>query len=215
MLIAFEGIDGAGKTTAVPLLVTRLVEKGHKARALLKRSPVVEPAFAEEQLTALAERLWGVPHDSRIASLGSAHWVYLNAAYFAGLRQAVATGEEHGVVVTDSWINKFVARVVTNGDLGLEDVLGALRLVRQPDLVVLLDVEPRTASARKESTTVLERGSLASAEDDFVGYQAVVRTTLLSLAERAGWRVVATGERTAEEVADEVAALVDGFLTDR
>lgn len=209
MFIAFEGIDGSGKTTVAGLLVDVLSRRGMMATQLRKRVPDIGPPFARAQLSALAERLWGIPHDDTIGQVGNLHWIYLNAAYFAGLRTAVASAGAPGeVVVIDNWINKFVARVSTNGEFTLDEVRALVRPVPQPDLVFLLDVPPSVAAARKPVPTALERGVLVRPDKDFVTYQATVRAALLRMAADSAWTIIDGGERPAADIADEIADLV-------
>lgn len=210
MIIAFEGIDGAGKTTTAPLVVAALNKRGLSAVSMDKRSMTVKSAFARQQLDALAARLWGVTHDSRLNAVGELHWVYLNAAFFAGTHHALSVELDHdAIVVIDNWINKFVARIASNGEFKLDELMKLIEPLPQPDMVFMLDVRPRLAAARKLSASDAESGALRSCADaDFETYQTIVRAHLLTMAEHLGWTVITPRERTAEQVALEVADLV-------
>jgi len=59
LIIAFEGIDGAGKTTTASLLAAGLSASGYAVSVAKKREPCVPAPFAAEQLKAVADRLWG------------------------------------------------------------------------------------------------------------------------------------------------------------
>jgi thymidylate kinase len=216
LLIAFEGIDGAGKTTTASLLAASLASSGYSASEANKREPRVTSPFAKEQLRALADRLWGIPHDDRLESLGDLHWIYLNAAYFAGIHYSMSAElGPRGVIILDSWINKFVARVTTNGRFKIDEVLAILDPLPQPDMVFLLDVPPATADRRKSFVTDLERGSLGGGHRDFETYQAIIRKALLLMADRFGWTVISPGDRSAAQVAAEVAHVVRARLDSR
>jgi len=208
VLVALEGIDGSGKTTTVPIVAARLREKGYSAVEAEKRTSIVRQGFAREQLDAVAARLWSVPHDARLGSLGTLHWVYLNAAYFAGTHYALA--EELGprdIVVFDNWINKFVARIASNGEMPLDEALDAIALLPKPDCVFLLDVDPATVASRRQFSD-LERGALRDGSLDFAAYQSEVRENLIRMAKRFDWVVVTPGDRTVDEVAEELADLI-------
>ncbi|SRR6266568_124088 len=211
MIVAFEGIDGAGKTTTAPLVAEALRLRGHSATSTTKRESIIEDPFAREQVEALAARLWGVPHDSRMNSVGTLHWVYLNAAFFTATHFALC--EQLGqseIVVMDNWINKFAARIIAAGELPYERVLEFLKTIPQPDIVVMLDVEPARAVSRKSAgASDAERGSLHGGRPDFAAYQGVVRNNLLSMAHRFGWVIVSPGAKSAAEVAEEVADIVE------
>ncbi|MFJ6392829.1 dTMP kinase [Streptomyces sp. NPDC091972] len=214
MIIALEGIDGAGKTTTAALVAQQLTEHGHSVVSTSKRNTAVREPFAREQLQALAERLWGVPHDARLNAVGSLHWVFLNASYFAATHYALSA--ELGVrriAVMDNWINKLVARMASNGEFKLDELLQMLAPLPQPDLVVMLDVSPEAAAGRREFSDA-ERGLLASADSTFETFQAIVRDNLLLMADHYHWDVITPGEATADEVASEVVRLVEGRLPD-
>lgn len=212
MIVAFEGIDGAGKTTTVPLVVEKLAERGLESFATTKRHPVITAPFALEQAEALADRLWGIPHDARLDTVGTLHWIYLNAAYFAAVHHALSAElDHHQVAVMDNWINKFVARIACDGRYPLAEIRSLLRPLPQPDMVFLLDVDPAVAARRKKGATDAERGLLAGA-DDFAAHQGTVRKVLLALAEDLRWVVVSPGPRSAAEIAQEVADTVHSRL---
>jgi thymidylate kinase len=216
VLIAFEGIDGAGKTTTSALVAAKLARWGYPVVEASKRQPGVQGQFAREQLHALAERLWGIPHDARLSSVGDLHWVYLNAAYFAGAHHAL-TAElgPQGVAIFDNWINKFVARISSSGAYHLDELLTMLSAVPQPDLVFLLDVAPATAVRRKQVVTELERGSLHDSSASFERYQTMVREKLILMAGRFHWTIISPRDRTADEVAEDVAFAVRARLDSR
>lgn len=209
MIVAFEGIDGAGKTTTAPLVAKNLSAGGLQVIEASKRRPGVENEFVAEQLAALADRLWGVPHDSRLDALGITHWIYLNAAYFAGTHFALSAQlGDRGIAVFDNWINKFVARAILQSGLDLEEVLPNLSYLPQPDLVFLLDTPPQLALERKATPSDLERGASVNRTGDFESYQAGVRSVLVTMAQQFGWVVVATAGKNADEIGTEVSDLV-------
>lgn len=213
MLVAFEGIDGAGKTTTAALVVPRLASLGFRVLGAEKRSPGVRTEFAAEHLGVLADRLWGVPHDDRLKSLGSLHWIYLNAAYFAGVHHCLSRDSSGlDVVVFDSWINKFVTRAATNGEFTLPEIIEVLAALPRPDLVFMLDVSPKVAAGRKPAATVLERRPLGGRDEDFVAYQSVIRSSLLSLADEFGWTMIHAEDRSAAQVADAVVDVIAASL---
>jgi thymidylate kinase len=212
VIIALEGIDGSGKTTTAALVAQKLTACGHSVISTSKRNPAVREPFAREQLHALAERLWGIPHDARMNTVGSLHWVFLNAAYFAATHHALTA--ELGmrrIAMMDNWINKLLARMASNGEFKLDELLHLLGPLPQPDLVVMLDVAPKVAASRRQFSDA-ERGLLASTDNTFESFQTTVRDNLLRMADHYHWDVITPGDATADEVADEVVHLIEGQL---
>jgi thymidylate kinase len=214
VLVALEGIDGSGKTTTVPRIADRLRARGFSATEAEKRKSIVSDDFARAQLDAVGARLWSVPHDARLAALGTLHWVYLNAAYFAGTHFAL-TAElgPRDIVIFDNWVNKFIARIAANGELPLEHALNEFMSLPQPDFVILLDVDPSVAASRRQFSE-LERGALRGRRLDFESYQSEVRQNLLLMARHFDWAIVTPGDRTPDEVADELADLIEARAGD-
>jgi thymidylate kinase len=212
MLIALEGIDGAGKTTTAVLVAKKLAERGHSIISTSKRNTAVQDPFAREQIQAVGERLWGVPHDARMNAVGSLHWVFLNAAYFAATHHALSaelTGRR--VAVMDNWINKLVARMASNGEFELDELLTMLAPLPQPDAVVMLDVSPKIAGQRRDFSDA-ERGLLSSKDNTFESFQEVVRGNLLRMASRYGWDIIEPGDADVDEVASKIVSLVESRL---
>ncbi|WP_020391209.1 dTMP kinase [Kribbella catacumbae] len=216
MLITFEGVDGSGKTTTASLVAGRLTSAGVPTRLMAKRTPLLQDEFARVQLTALARQIWGRPKNAPLVDLGPDYWLHLNAAYFAGLHRALTTElGSAGVAVYDNWIHKFVARIATGDDLPLDRALTVLDALPRPDRVFLLDVPPAVAAARKPVITLAERGGLQPGDWTFESFQSAVRSNLLRMADHLGWTVIVPGQRTPDEIADEVAADVMSMVSQR
>jgi thymidylate kinase len=75
VIIAFEGIDGSGKTTLAPRVAAELDGRGYSAVATTKRESIVQAGFAREQVEALAARLWGTAHEVCLNSVVPLHSV--------------------------------------------------------------------------------------------------------------------------------------------
>lgn len=193
-------------------MAEKLTALGYSVVSTSKRDTAVREPFAREQLQALAERLWGVPHDSRLNAVGSLHWVFLNASYFAATHHALS--EELGakqIAVMDNWINKLVARMASNGEFELDELLRMLAPLPQPDLVVMLDVPPSVAASRREFSDA-ERGLLTSADNTFETFQSTVRSNLFRMADHYKWDLLVPGDSTPDEVALDVVRLVQDRL---
>jgi dTMP kinase len=166
LFVAFEGGDGAGKSTQTALLADALRSLGHTV--LRTREPGGTPVG--EQLRSLVLEHGNGEIDARCEALIFAASRAAHAAQV--IRPALAGGQ---VVLTDRYIDSSVAYQGAGRELGAEHVrslnewaTGGLR----PDLTVLLDVDPadgrtrRTGRVAPDAAGVVE-DRLESEPDDF------------------------------------------------
>ncbi len=171
VFIAFEGGEGAGKSTQVQRLHAWLTEQGITARSTREpgatgiggtlRSVVLDPANA--QLSPRAEAL--------IYAADRAQHVH------EVLSPALAAGE---VVVTDRYLDSSLAYQGAGRTLELVDVRWISRWATEglvPDLTVLLDLPPEAGLARARGRAAADR-----LEGESVEFHERVRATFLQLA---------------------------------
>ena len=180
MLIALEGLDQSGKETQAQLLRDRLRADGGKARVV--SFPDYGTSIGEEIARALqGERDYG----SEVMQLLYVANRYERKADFARWQQAGIT------LVCD----RYVASSVAYGEAqGLDPVWLAeiQKYLPQPDLTVLLDIEPETAASRKDTGRDQYEQDLA-----LLGR---VKESYLRQAQEESWLLV-DGERSKDEVA--------------
>lgn len=210
MLVAFEGIDGSGKTTTARLLPDMLRQLGFPATYVDKRHFDCDDHYVSEHLAYLSEIIWKRSRNRPIRLLGEEHWIYLNAAYFSALFEAVKKlitnrGE---IVVMDGWIYKFAARAGASSKLGIERVLAQVPNLSAPDLVVLLDVTPDEALRRRKEFSILEQGGYSGGTGDFLAFQGAVHAALRRTAQTFGWRIEVPLGRSAEAIGRSVAEAI-------
>ncbi|MEO3815633.1 dTMP kinase [Plantactinospora sp. B24E8] len=207
MFVVFEGGEGAGKSTQVSRLaealrqqhrevvVTR--EPGATAAGERIRRLVLERTEGQEPLALRAEAL--------LYAADRAHHVA------TVVRPALARG---AVVISDRYVDSSLAYQGAGRTLPVEEIswlsswaTGGLK----PDLVVLLDVEPRTGLAR-----VASRGGEADLlESESREFHDRVRYAFLDLASDDPKRyLVLDASRPADELATQVADRVVGMLGD-
>lgn len=192
--ITFEGIDGSGKSTQARRLADAL------PNAILTREPGGSTG-AEEIRRLLVE---GEP-DRWSAET---ELLLFTAARRDHLEKTIRPALERGTtVISDRFADSTrVYQGATRGDLRSKvDALHSLMIEREPDLTILIDMDPKTA---------LHRGlSRSSGEDRFedmgLEFQQALRTGFLNLAkqEPARWRVI-DGNRSIEDVWHNVQAAV-------
>ena len=197
--ISFEGIDGCGKSTQAKILSTKLTDCGNKV--LLTREPGGSEG-AEEIRNLL---LKGNP-DRWSAET---ELLLFTAARRDHLERTILPALDSGTtVICDRFSDSTrVYQGVTRGDLrDLVDKLDDAMIPRQPDITVLIDLDPNIGLTR-----ALERSNTEARFEDFgLEMQIKLREGFLSLANEFPKRImVIDGNRSEAEVAQTIIKLLD------
>ena len=197
--ISFEGIDGCGKSTQAKILSTKLTDCGNKV--LLTREPGGSEG-AEEIRNLL---LKGNP-DRWSAET---ELLLFTAARRDHLERTILPALDSGTtVICDRFSDSTrVYQGVTRGDLrDLVDKLDDAMIPRQPDITILIDLDPNIGLTR-----ALERSNTEARFEDFgLEMQIKLREGFLSLANEFPKRImVIDGNRSAAEVAQTIIQLLD------
>ena len=197
--ISFEGIDGCGKSTQAKILSTKLTDCGNKV--LLTREPGGSEG-AEEIRNLL---LKGNP-DRWSAET---ELLLFTAARRDHLERTILPALESGTtVICDRFSDSTrVYQGVTRGDLRyLVDKLDDAMIPRQPDITILIDLDPNIGLTR-----ALERSDTEARFEDFgLEMQIKLREGFLSLANEFPKRImVIDGNRSEVEVAQTIIKLLD------
>jgi dTMP kinase len=195
--ISFEGIDGSGKSTQVRALAARLRTR---AKVVETREPGGSPG-ADAIRALLVEGATGRwSPETEILLFTAARRDHLERT----IRPALAEG---ATVISDRFADSTrVYQGVARADLrGMVDELHALTIGLEPDLTLILDLEPETALARGRA-----RGTREDRFERFgPAFQARLRAGFLALAAEFPDRCrVVPASGTPDEVAARVAALV-------
>jgi dTMP kinase len=196
--LTFEGIDGSGKSTQARLLADALRAAGRDV--ILTREPGGSPGA--EEIRALV--LEGDP-DRWSAET---EILLFTAARRDHMERLILPALEAGkIVVCDRFADSTrMYQGMSRGDLrGLVDKLHALMIGREPDLTLLIDMDPETGHAR----ALARKGS----EERFEGFgpelQARMRRGFLDLAAEFPDRFrVIDGNRDMQSIAAEVLGIV-------
>lgn len=202
MFISFEGIDGSGKSTQSRLLADHLRAQGHDV--VLTREPGGS-AGAEEIRRLLVEgdpERWSA--ETEILLFTAARRDHLERT----IRPALEAGK---VVITDRFADSTrVYQGATRGELrAVVDRLHSLMIGTEPDLTLIIDMDPVAALTRG-----LARGTGEDRFEDFgAEFQETLRHGFLALARAEPERCrLVSGQREQTEVAAEIAALADTAL---
>ncbi|MBI3621474.1 MAG: dTMP kinase [Nitrospirae bacterium] len=192
MLITFEGIEGSGKSTQLERLASRL---------RLDDLPVT--TTREPGGTAMGEKIRDLLLDLRSTELRPKAELFL---YLAGRSQHLETVVRpllaRGIIILCDRFTDATLAYQGYGRRLLSPVFrqaveyAADRL--QPDLTLLLDLDPRTALAR-----VGGRGEANRMDRETLAFHTRVRRGYLELARRAPRRIALINARPSEEVVAE------------
>lgn len=168
MFIAFEGGEGAGKSTQEALLADHLVAHGHEV--VRTREPGGTPAGEAIRAIVLSPEYEGLDDRSEALLFAASRGEHVARV----IRPALERG---AVVVCDRYIDSSVAYQGAGRNLGT-DVVRELSLwatnALLPDLTVVLDIDPEIGLARLHSRDRLEAQPLE--------YHQRVRQAFLELA---------------------------------
>ena len=192
--ISFEGIDGCGKSTQAKILSEELIACGHKI--LLTREPGGSDGAEEIRnllLTGNTDR-WSA--ETEILLFTAARRDHLERTILPALENGLA-------VICDRFSDSTrVYQGVTRGDLrAIVDQLDSAMIPRQPDITVLIDLDPNISLAR-----AIERSNNEARFEDFgVEMQIKLRKGFLTLAHEFPNRfMVIDGSRNESEVAENI-----------
>jgi thymidylate kinase len=219
MLVAIEGIDGAGKTHTSKLLFERLGARGLPVHLLEKDSVKFGDPFSDNRLDSLRAVIW--PNEPEPASdpFGTHFYLFLLAAWFSSLKPlASILSKQYDFLIMDRSYFRVIAKAHTRSGLDIPWLLSLFGEALTPDFVVLLDIDPALAWRRRTSFKATELGRwdgfLVEAEQAFCNYQNAIRQILLQIAEKRDWLVIRqTSSTTPLQVVDRIEQALSSRLT--
>ena len=203
MFVSFEGIDGSGKSTQARRLADALREKGHEV--VLTREPGGSPGAEEIRKLVLEGDPERWSPETELLLFTAARRDHLERL----ILPALAAGQS---VICDRFADSTrVYQGLRGPDLRQKvDMLHDLMIVREPDLTVLVDMDPEVGLAR----ALGRQGTEERFEQFGADLQAQMRAGILDLAQAAPKRyVVVDGARTEDTVAREIESIVTSRLT--
>lgn len=202
LFISFEGIDGSGKSTQARMLVDTLRRLGHDV--IHTREP--GGSVGAEEIRALV--LQGDP-DRWSAET---EIMLFTAARRDHLEKTILPAIEAGkIVVCDRFADSTrMYQGISRGDLrATVDTLHDLMIGREPDMTVLIDMDPAAGLARAKSRNTVEERF----EDFGVDLQQKMREGFLALAEEYPARIITIdGDRDMDSVAADILTVVQDHL---
>jgi dTMP kinase len=210
-LIAFEGVDGAGKTTVLALVADALRQKGHK---------VFLPRSGKEHDSVPTRMIRRLTRDPTNFDLTATAELLLYCAREAQVleelvRPALKRGET--VLIDRSLLTPVVLGAFGRQlDRGLcESSAQAASLGLQPDVTLIFDVHPRTSRVRKRLEKIRTRPAADGGGRKGLagsGFKERVRDGYLAIAKERGYPVFHAERATPKVVAERVLAFLEQGL---
>jgi dTMP kinase len=201
--ITFEGIDGSGKSTQIRRLADSLRTSGHDV--VLTREPGGSPGAEEIRRLVLEGDPDRWSAETEILLFTAARRDHLERT----ILPALASGQ---IVLCDRFADSTrMYQGLSRGDLrAVVDKLHALMIGREPDLTILIDMDPALGLSRAKSR--------ATAEERFEDFgetlQRQMRKGFLALAKEFPDRFrIVDGARDMDTVAADIRALVEADLS--
>jgi dTMP kinase len=210
IFITLEGIDGTGKSTQFRMLVQHLRRSGHTVCAT--REPGGTRVGEKVRAILLASQTGQLAPLAELALIYAARAQHLEEV----VRPALGRGE---IVVSDRFNDASFAYQGFGRQLGIATVRTLDRVVcgsAQPDLTILLDLDPKIALARAQGREVRRNSTRGRFESQGVRFHERVRRGYLAIARQEPRRVkVIDAGRSVAEIQREIRCIVNEFLTRR
>ena len=202
VFLTFEGIDGSGKSTQARLLAEHLRASGHQV--VLTREPGGSPGAEEIRNLVLQGDPDRWSAETEILLFTAARRDHLERT----IEPALAEGK---IVICDRFADSTrMYQGLSRGNLrGLVDRLHNLMIGREPDMTLLIDMDPATGLSRAKG----RQGAEERFEDFGPALQQQMRAGFLALADEFSGRFrVVDGNRDMDSVSQDVTQIVTEAL---
>ena len=203
IFITFEGIDGSGKSTQVKYLANRLMTLGREV--VLTREPGGSTGAEEIRSLVLegAPERWSA--ETEILLFTAARRDHMEKLILPAL-------EDGKIVICDRFADSTrMYQGLTRGDLrSTVDSLTDLMIKRQPDLTILIDMDPELGHRRAKARNTKEERF----EDFGVDLQRRMRTGFLQLAKEFPGRIrIVKGNQSVDDLSEDIYGVVRETLS--
>ena len=207
IFITLEGIDGTGKSTHARRLAAYLRKRG--IPTVLTREPGGTEVGEQIRRLLLNPKISKMSPLTELTLMYSAREQHLEEV----VRPALARGR---VVVSDRYNDASFAYQGYGRMLGVQTVRALDRITcgrTQPDLTLLLDLDPQTALERARKRNTRRRMKHTRFENHGLKFQKRVRTGYLALARQEPRRIkLIQADRPVAEIEAEIRRIVDDLL---
>lgn len=198
LFIAFEGGDGAGKSTQVKLLASALQEQGHEVVVTREPGGSDVAEHIREVLLNPNHRIDGITEALLFAAARADH---VNKV----IRPAL---QRNNIVISDRFVDSSIAYQGVARELGIEKVRDLNLWATDnlvPDLTIVLDVTTDAGLARAQEPNRME--------NEGADFHEIVKDAFLTLAKQNPERYfVLSANQTRETIAQEILQQVKNRL---
>lgn len=220
--ICFEGLDGSGKTSAAKLFANYLADMQQEVVYIEKKDTNFGTPYLTQHMKKMKSVLWDFELHDPLHELGDMHWLFLMATWFSVIdhvkvRNLISEGK---IVVLDNWYFKFAARYRLKQNIDFKLVEKCFSSLSQPDLVVMLDIEPAIAASRKTEFSLAETGNMDGLKghtvENFIKYQQSVREVLRTFENQfsSAWVTIPVDQKNINDVVTEAVLKFNSFVKD-
>lgn len=206
LFITFEGLDGSGKSTQLRRAVHYLRQRGH--RVLVTREPGGTRTGERIREILLASKTGKLAALAELALMYAARAQHLEEV----VRPALARGD---VVVSDRFNAASFAYQGYGRELGVGTVRAFDRVIcgnTQPDLTVVLDLDPKQALSRAIGDS--HRSRLDRIEAQGLAFHQRVRVGYLALARSRPDQIkLVRADQSIEALQLEIRGLIDSLIS--
>jgi dTMP kinase len=207
LFITFEGLDGTGKSTQLRRAVQYLRKCGH--RVLVTREPGGTRTGERVRDILLASKTGKLAPLAELALMYAARAQLLEEV----VRPALGRGE---VVVSDRYNTASFAFQGYGRQLGTATVRAFDRVICgkiQPDLTIVLDLEPERALARAQGRDTRRRSRHDRFERQSLAFHKRVRAGYMAIARSAPGRIkLVRADQSIDELQRQIRALIEPLL---
>jgi dTMP kinase len=207
LFITFEGIDGTGKSTQLKRAIRFMRKHGHPV--LVTREPGGTRVGEEIREIILASKNKHLAPAAELAMMYAARAQLLQER----IRPALARGE---TVVSDRYNTASFAYQGYGRELGVAAVRAFDQVVcgsTQPDLTIILDLDPEEAQGRALGRGKRQSSKLDRIEEQGMAFHKRVRAGYLALARKNPQRIkVVRADQTIAEIERQIQALLGPLL---
>jgi len=205
-VIAFEGVDGAGKSTALALVAARLRERGTR---------VFLPRFGKDHASFAVRSIREITRDRRHVELDPLTELMLYCAREAQVlaelvRPALARGET--ILVDRSLLTaEVLGRARGLSQDACRQATAVAAAGTEPDLTLVFDVHPRTSRIRKRLERIRSHSEQRRGRKGLAGsvLKERVRELYLEIAAGRGYPVLHAERATPELLAERALRLIE------